>query len=137
MQPENRFIKSKLMNEIILPYATIRCIDPIVYCRYNKDVELGFPEIKELYSCIESIVGKKSCLIFYDVFLIGNLTNEGKRILKNYSNSVFCKGTAILIDKDRYECVQNLVNSYHLTYPFRIFNSGQDAIDWLYTLSID
>lgn len=124
------------MKEIVLPYVTIEYTAPIVYGKFSKNAELGFPEIKEFFSCVELIAKNKNYLLFWDTYFIGNITEQGKRILKNYTNIASCKGNAILINKDRSECLQNLIEDYKTEYPLRVFSSGQDAIDWLSTLPL-
>jgi hypothetical protein len=125
------------MNEIILPNVSIKYIDPIVYCKYNEKVELGFPEIQELTLCIETLSSQKPYLIFLDVNLIVNITNEGKRMLGKYSNMPFCMGTAIFIKESRYECAHNFINNYNTKFPIRVFNSEQEAVEWLLSLPLD
>jgi hypothetical protein len=125
------------MKEVILPYVSLKYVEPIVYCKYSKGVELGFPEIKGLISEIETISNKKPCLILSDVRSITSVTNEGKRMLEKYTQIPFCMGTAIFVKENRYECAQNFVNSYEPKFPFRAFDSESEAVDWLLTLSLD
>jgi hypothetical protein len=121
------------MNEIILPYASLKYVAPIIYCKYNKGAELGIPEIKELLSCIGRLAGKKSYLLFIDLFSFRNTTNEGKKKLKEQFQA--CKGVSIFINKDREACTQGIANTFNtMNSPVRVFTSGQDAIDWLFTL---
>jgi hypothetical protein len=125
------------MKEIIFPHVSIKYIEPIVYCKYNKGVELGFPEIKELISCAETLSNKKPCLILSDIRSIMNITSEGKRMLERYTHLPFCMGTAVFVGENKYECAQDFVSSYQPNFPFRVFNSEREAIDWLLTLSLD
>ena len=125
------------MDEIILPHVNIKNDEPVIYCKFKEGIELGFPEIIELVSSIESLHNKRPYLILLDVSLIKNITNEGKRIIKRYSHIPFCMGVALFIRKYRYECAQNFVNSYNTKFPFRAFHSEQDAEEWLLSLSLD
>ena len=123
------------MKELVLPYVSFKFIDPIVYCTCNEGIELGFPEIRELIACIETISNQNHYLILVDVRCINNITAEGRRMLKNYTHLPFCDGTALLVDESKYECAQNLVNTYSTKYPFRAFNSETEAMEWLNTFS--
>jgi hypothetical protein len=125
------------MKEIVLPYVSIKFTDSIIYCKFKEGIELGFPEVKEVVSCIEGLGNEKPYLILSDVRFNTNITQQGKRMLGNYINLPFCNGTAILIDENRYECAQNFVNTYNTKYPFRAFSSEKEAENWLLSLSID
>ncbi|HVD98785.1 MAG TPA: hypothetical protein VNB90_11325 [Cytophagaceae bacterium] len=124
------------MNEIILSYVGIKNVEPIIYCKYNKGVELGFPEIRELILCIETLSDKKPYLIFLDISLISNITNEGKRMMERYSDLPFCMGIAIFVQENRYECAQRLVDDNKAKFPFRAFDTEQEAVDWLLSLPL-
>jgi hypothetical protein len=124
------------MKEIILPYAGIVLKNNIVHCTF-KNIELGFPEIKEVATCIQALTDKLPYLILADLSHIRNITNQGRRILSDYSDLPFCNGTAILINKPRYECVQDLIKSYQTKYPIEVFYTEKEAEDWLKSLSID
>jgi hypothetical protein len=125
------------MDEFILPRFSVKYVDPIIYCKYNEETELGFPEIIELASYIESLGNKKPYLIFLDVSLIRTVTNEGRRMMERYRNISFCMGTAVFVNENKYECTRNFVNSYNTKFPFRAFNAEKEAIDWLLSLSLD
>ncbi len=125
------------MKEIVLPYVGITYDDPVSHCKFNKGVELGFPEIEEIISCVEKLNRRKPSLIFCDISLITNLTKEGRRMLEKYNNIPFCMGLAIFVNKNRYECAEDFVNNYNSKFPFRAFTTEQEAKDWLLTLSLD
>jgi hypothetical protein len=125
------------MKKIILPNVSLKFTDPIIYCKYTERIELGFPEIQELVSCIQRFGDKRPYLILADVRFITNITREGKRIVESYSHLPFCNGTAILVEEERYECARDFVKGYEMKYPFGAFTKEQDAVDWLLSLSID
>jgi hypothetical protein len=124
--------------EIELPYVSIKFEAPIVYFVYKEDVELGFPEIRELIFYAEKFSGKKNYFTFSDVTMNVNITNEGKRIVANAKNMPYFKGTAVLVKNDIFKFAANFLNQFHKpNYPFRAFTSRDKAIAWLLTLPLD
>jgi hypothetical protein len=125
------------MNEINLPYASIKYEEPIVYFVY-KDVELGFPEIRELISCAEKLSGHKPYVTYSDVRANVSITIEGKRVVEDMKNMPLFRGTAVLVKNSLYKFAVNFL-SYHkkARYPSRAFTSEKAAIEWLLSLSLD
>src|SRR5581483_11412979 len=114
---------------IDLPYVKIKYEEPIVYFEYKKDIELGFPEIRELISCAEILSNQKPYVTFADVRENVNITNEGKRILEDMKNMPFFRGTAVLVDNSIYKHAANFLSYYNKPkYPFRAFTSKDEAI---------
>ncbi|MES2567535.1 MAG: hypothetical protein V4565_11750 [Bacteroidota bacterium] len=126
------------MSEINLPYATIIYKDPIVYLTYEADVELGFPEIRELISCAEKVSGNKPYFTLSDIRTGVNITNEGKRIVSDINNMPYLKGTAALVKNSFYKFAIEFINTFQRSpYPFHAFTEKQEAIDWLLSLSLE
>lgn len=72
------------MGQIELSYVLIEYNDPIVFYHYKGETELGFPEIKELTTCAETLSGGKPYLTFSDVRGDVKITPEGKRYLSDF-----------------------------------------------------
>jgi hypothetical protein len=77
------------MNEIKLAYVSITYKEPIVYFVYAKDVELGFPEMRELISSAEALSGHKPYFTFSDVRANLSITKEGKRVVEDLATCPF------------------------------------------------
>ncbi|HVD96831.1 MAG TPA: hypothetical protein VNB90_01420 [Cytophagaceae bacterium] len=125
------------MNEITLPYVSIKYNEPIVYFVYKDGIELGFPEIRELIACSEKLSGHKPYVTLSDVRVNISITNEGKRILEDPKNMPLFRGTAVLVKNSMYQFAVNFLNYYHKPeYPFRAFTSEKKAIEWLLSLPL-
>jgi hypothetical protein len=130
--------KNSATNEIDLPYASIKYIDPIVCFVYKEGAELGFPEIRELISCAEKLSGYKPYFTFADVRVNVNVTNEGKRVLMDMNNMPLFRGTGVLVKNSMYQFAANFLKIYNKPkYPFRAFTSEEKTIAWLLTLPLD
>jgi hypothetical protein len=127
-----------LAKETELPYARIRYEAPVVYYIYQENIELGFPEIRELVSRAEQLSGNKPYVTFADVRGGISITNEGKRMLEDPRNMPLFRGTAALVSSGLYKLAANFMNQYSKRqYPFRAFTSEQEAIEWLRSLPLD
>ena len=126
------------MDEIELPYASIKYTEPIVYFIYKEGAELGFPEIRELISYAEKLSGHTPYITFADVRVNVNMTNEGKRVVADIKNMPLFRGTAVLVNNSMYKFAANFLNYYNKPkYPFRAFTSKKKAIAWLLSLPLD
>lgn len=124
-------------NEIQLPYVRIKYAAPIVYFEY-KDVELGFPEIRELIACAETITGHQPYVTLADVRCNVNITNEGRRVIDDPNNMPFFRGAAALVKNGVYKFAVNFMNNFNRPkYPFRAFTSKEKAISWLLSLPLE
>ncbi|HTA84170.1 MAG TPA: hypothetical protein VK783_14595 [Bacteroidia bacterium] len=125
------------MDEITLPYVSVKYTAPIVYYTYSQGIELGFPEVKELIMCAEKLSGHKPYVTFADARNLVTLTNEGKRLINDMSNMPLFRGRALLVKNDLYKRVAEFVAIYNKPqYPFKAFTDEQEAIDWLLTLPL-
>jgi len=125
------------MSEIKLPYVTITYKEPIVYLIYEEDIELGFPEIKELISCAEKLSGYRPYVTLSDLRAGVKITNEGKRFVSDLRNMPYFKGTAALVKNSFYKYAIDILNSFHKQqYPFRVFTEKEEAISWLLSLPL-
>jgi hypothetical protein len=125
------------MSEINLPYVTITYEEPIVYLVYQEEIELGFPEIRELISCAEKLSGYKPYVTFSDVRVGVRITNEGKRFVSDMKNMPYLKGTAALVKNSFYKYAIDILNSFHKQqYPFHVFTEKEEAINWLLSLPL-
>ena len=128
----------KPINAIHLPYVSISYIEPIVYFDYHIDVELGFPEMREVIASAEKLSGHKPYVTFSDVRGNLKITNEGKKIVSDLNNMPLFRGTAVLVRNDLYKFAANFLgNLGNPKYPLRAFTSHAEAIAWLLTLPLD
>ena len=127
-----------IINEIELPYASIVCVNTIVYFTYKEGAELGFPEIRKLIDCAEKLSGHKPYVTFADARVNINVTNEGKRILSDVKNMPLFRGTAALVNNNLYKYAANFLSYYDRPkYPFRAFTSKEEAVNWLLSLPLE
>ncbi len=129
---------NKIINEIELPYASIVCIEPVVYFTYKEGAELGFPEIRELIAYAEKLSEYKPYVTFADARVNINVTNEGKRILADVKNMPLFRGTAALVNNSIYKHAVNFLSYYDRPkYPFRAFTLKEEAVNWLLSLPLE
>lgn len=122
--------------EITLPYVTISYDAPVVYFRYKKETQLGFPEVKELIACAEKLSGYTPYVTFSDVREGVDITNQGKKMLDPENMPLF-RGTAVLVSSSIYKFAVDFVNLFDRPrYPFRAFVSEEEAIGWLKSLPL-
>jgi hypothetical protein len=126
------------MNTIELPYVKITYKEPIVYFRYEKEIELGFPEIRELIACAEKLSGKRPYVTLSDVQTSIGITNEGKRVLSDPKNLPYFRGTAALVKNNLYKFAIDFMNTFNRPkYPYKAFVNEEEAVAWLLTLPLD
>lgn len=126
------------MSEIELSYVTIRYKKPIVYFKYKRGAEIGFPEVKELIAYAEKLSNGKPYVTFSDVREEMNITEEGKRYVANHDNMPLFRGTAALVKNSMMSLAANIIGQMSRNkYPFKSFTSEEKAIEWLNSLSLD
>lgn len=126
-----------LQKEIVLDYATLRYEEPIVYIVFKNDVELGFPETRELISCAEKLSNKKPYFVFFDARANVQVTPEGRRVAANTNEAPLHRGSAVLLNSDMLKLGLNFFNGLTTpSFPFKAFTDKQEAIDWLLKLSL-
>lgn len=125
------------MNELKLPYATIRYEEPIIYITFKQGSELGFPEMKELVQYAETLSGYKNYFVFSQVGENVSVTMEGRRFAFDAKNSPYQKGTAVLVKNNVVSLAANLyVGFKDPAFPYKVFTDKQKAIDWLLSLPL-
>jgi len=126
------------MSEITLPYVHITFEAPIVYFRYVNDIELGFPEIRELIASAEKLSGNKPYVTLSDVRVDIKITAEGKRVLTDPNNLPYFRGTAALVKNNMYKFAVEFLNFFDKPkYPFRAFTDEEEAVKWLKSLPLE
>jgi hypothetical protein len=126
------------MSEITLPYVHITYEAPIVYFRYVNEIELGFPEIRELIACAEKLSGKKPYVTLSDARVNIKITAEGKRVLTDPNNLPYFRGTAALVKNNMYKFAVEFLNFFDKPkYPFRAFTDEEEAVKWLKSLPLE
>ena len=124
--------------EIKLSYATLYYDEPIVYCVYKSDVELGFPEVKELVASAEKLSSYRPYVTLTDVRLGINITNEGRKMASDLQNMPLFRGTAVVVKNSLYKFAVNFASEFNSShYPFRAFTSKEKAVKWLLSLPLD
>jgi hypothetical protein len=120
-----------------LSYVDITYDAPVVYFRYKKDAQLGFPEIRELIASAEKISGHKPYVTFSDVREGLEVTNEGKKVFADPGNMPLFRGTAVLVSNNMYKFAVDFMNTFNRPkFPFRAFVSEEKAIEWLRSLPL-
>ena len=128
----------KSINEIDLDYVSITYQDPIVYFVYKDNIELGFPEIREVISFAEKLSGFRPYVTLSDARVRINITNEGKRVLSDMRNMPLFRGTAVIVTNNMFKFAANFLMAFNKPkYPFRAFTSKEEAVAWLLSLPLD
>ncbi len=124
--------------EILLNYATLSYQAPIIYIVFKDNVEIGFPEIRELTAAAEKLSDNKPYVVFADACMNVQVTKEGRRAAANEKEAAFHKGCAVLIKSNMLVLAINFFNGLiSPTYPYRAFTDKQEAMDWLLKLPLD
>ena len=112
---------------------------PIVYIIFNKDVELGFPEIADMIHHTEKLSKGKNYFVFSDIRAGGvDVTQEGRRMASKASEAPYQKGTAVLASNALYQLAANVFANFNKPkYPYRVFTNKQKAIEWLLSLPLN
>ena len=120
----------KIPDIIDLEYVTIYYEAPVVYFIFKEEVELGFPEIRELTSCAEKLSGNKPYLVFSDVRLNVGVTSEGRRVAADVKEAPLHRGTAVLVNNNMFKIAVNLSFSisFLLIEKCRIKDNFKNAI---------
>ncbi|HEY6162879.1 MAG TPA: hypothetical protein VI112_16740 [Bacteroidia bacterium] len=126
------------MQKAVLPYASITFEYPIVHIIFEKEVDLGFPEIKELTRVAEELAGYKPYVVLSEVKANVNVTPEGKRLTTDRKEITLARGTAVLVDNSIYMMAMNFYSNFTSPpFPFKAFTDKQKAIAWLRSLPLD
>lgn len=124
-------------NEITLEYATLRYEAPIVYITFKENVELGFPETRELISCSEKLSEGKPYLVLSDARASVRVTPEGRRIAADVKEAPLHRGSAVLLNSILLKSSINFFTGFTMpAFPFRIFTEKTEAVDWLLKLPV-
>jgi hypothetical protein len=126
------------MNEIILPYVTIRYKAPIIYLTFKQGSELGFPEMRELVYCAEKLTNKNNYLVLSDVREGVKVTQEGKKYSLLAINAPYHKGTAVLVNNSAYSLAVTLfIGLKAPEFPYKAFINESNATEWLLNLDLE
>lgn len=126
-----------LQKEIVLEYATLRYEEPIIHITFKENIELGFPETRELIFNSEKLSNNKPYFVLSDVRTNVQVTPEGKRVAANANEAILNRGCAILLNSNMLKLGINFFNEFNTpSFPFRAFTDKQEAIDWLLKLPL-
>ena len=121
---------------IELPYATILYEPPIVHIVFKTDIELGFPETRELIASAEKISHKRPYVIFADARVKVQVTREGRKVAANEKEAPYHKGSAILVENNMLALGLNFFSGLITpSYPYRAFTDRESAMEWLKKIS--
>lgn len=125
------------MEEIILPYATLRYKAPIVYLVFKPDVELGFPEMLELVRSAEQVSNYTPYFILSNAREKITITPEGRKFSAQAKNAPYHRGTALLVKNSMLKAGLNFFAGLNPpAFPFRVFSNEEEAIHWLLHLPV-
>jgi hypothetical protein len=126
------------MQKAVLPYASITFEDPIVYIVFEKDVDLGFPEVRELTRVAEELAGYKPYVVLSEVKANVSVTPEGKRLTTDPKEIPLARGSAVLVNNALYMMAMNFYSNFTSPpFQFRAFTDKQKAIAWLRSLPLE
>lgn len=122
---------------IELEYVTMHYEDPVVHFVFKDDIELGFPQIRELTACAEKLAGHKPYVVLSDVRAAVSVTPEGRRISADSKEAPLCRGSAVLVNSSMLKTAMNFFSGFKKpVYPFRAFTDKQKALEWLSQLPL-
>jgi hypothetical protein len=125
------------MKQIKLDYAELYYEAPIIYIVFNEDVELGFPEIRELTQIAQKISDNEPYLVLSDVRKHVNVTPEGKKISVDGAQAPLLRGSAILVNSTLLSAAANFFNKFNPpSYPYQVFSDKEKAKQWLLQLPL-
>lgn len=126
------------MTEVELPYVSVAFDAPIMFLHFKEEVELGFPEIKELTALAENLGNKKPYFVLTDVSKNVKLTNEGKKLAADYTKAPLLRGSAVIVNSSLVEIAANFIAGFQKTkYPLKVFTKKEDALSWLKSLPLE
>lgn len=125
------------MKEAILPYAYFHYAAPVVFIEFQRDIELGFLEVREVFVVCEKLSDGLPYVVLADVRKGVGLTPMGKKASTGTPASPLHRGTAVvMLHETMREAIDFLRKMNRAPYPFRAFTERQQAIDWLLTLPL-
>jgi hypothetical protein len=123
------------MNSVDLPYARLRYETPIVYIQFKDQVDIGYPEVRELVRNAEMLSGYRPYVVLSDARKTVSVTPEGKKLSVSPSLAPLHCGTAILVDSRIIQIAAAFFGKLtNIPFPLRVFTEEQKAIDWLKSL---
>lgn len=132
------FADNNLMSKIELSFAEVRYKKPIVYFLYKGDMELGFPEIRELVKAAELLSNHRPYVTLSDVRAGVRITKEGQRYVADLSNMPHFRGTAVLVRSSMLKFAMNVLKEFlRKDYPYKIFTDEQKAEAWLMQVPLE
>jgi len=127
-----------MKESINLGYVKIHYEEPIVYFVFSDNVELGFPEIRELTASAEKLSNNRPYLSFSDARVNVNVTHEGRKFAADINEAPLHRGTAVLVKNTALKIAANFfMNFGQPKYPFRAFTDETEAIQWLLKINIE
>lgn len=126
------------MQEIKLDYAELFYEVPLIHIVFKEDVELGFPQIRELTQVAERMSNHRPYLVLSEVKKNVNLTPEAKRISVDGSQSPLLRASAVVLNSSLLSIAANFFNKFNPpSYPFRFFTDKEKAKQWLLKFPVD
>jgi hypothetical protein len=126
------------MTEVQLPYVSIAFHEGIMFLDFKEEVELGFPEVKELTSYAEKLGNNKPYLVLSDVRKNVHVTNEGKKLATDHTKAPLLRGVAVIINNTLLEIAANFFIKFQKPkYPFKVFTDREEALKWLKALPLE
>lgn len=125
------------MKEVVLPYARLYYVAPIVFIDYQRNAELGFVEIRELIAVSEKLSGGRPYVALSDVRRGVRVTPMGKKVVSHPGEAPLHCGTAVVVHGEMMRMAANFFGKLSPPpYPFKAYTTRQPAIDWLLTLPL-
>lgn len=120
------------MPVLILDFATLHYIHPIVVITFKRDTQLGFQEIRALIKGCEAVTGHKPYVVLSDIRAGVEVTPMGIKVAKDISEAPLHWGTAVLVNPKLIQLASNMLGSIStLPYPYKVFGERLAAIEWL------
>jgi hypothetical protein len=126
------------MARIDLGYTNMYYRNPIVHLVFEENIELGFPEIREIIKHAETLSNHKPHLILAEILAEVSITQEGKRLAYKKEEAPLHKGTAVVVRNKLLPLAVALFNASPAPeYPCRVFTDREQAFNWLSGVHLD
>jgi hypothetical protein len=113
-------------------YVKIYYTNPIVTFVFSRPVELGFPEIRELFRLAERFSAYTPYVLLCEVYDEITVTPEGRKYALKSGEAPLLKGLALLMRNKRESKIALPSSTFHYApFPFQFFTEKKDAINWL------
>jgi hypothetical protein len=120
------------MNKIILPYATVEYIEPVIYFRITRDVVMDVKEVIEVMEAGNKVANYQPHVLLTDARISVDVTAEGRKAGESRDNTQYLVAQAVVVKYLAQRLIANVFMTINKPkFPMQVFNDEQKALDWL------